>query len=155
LFVMWYRARTEEQSMTGPLLSLLQSQWSFHHLKIVSINHETEFYDVKQTPLFRVVTTGLTDLRNFDGFAFSLTWVFVGFLMLQNLHIWKNSNKNHNNNKKSCSIMLYLIIFSFLPMLVGLTNKGRNGQCMKHAVMRRVYSFIQKTWRRWSLGGGT
>jgi len=48
---------------------------------------------------------------------------------------------------------MYLIIFSFHPLLVGLANKGGNGQCMKHALMRRVYSFTQKTWRSWSLGG--
>ena len=37
------------------------------------------------------------------------------------------------------------IIFSFHPMLVSLTNKGRNGRCMKHALMRGLYNLIQNT----------
>ena len=135
--------------MTGPLLSLLQRQLSFHYLKVVSRNHATELYDVKQTPLFKLVTTCLTDLRSFDGLSFSLTWESMLVSSCYKIDTFgDNSNNNNNNNNKSCSIMMYLITFSFHLVLLGLWNKGgRNGRCMKHALMRKLYNFIQKMWR--------
>ena len=135
--------------MTGPLLSLLQRQLSFHYLKVVSRNHATELYDVKQTPLFKLVTTCLTDLRSFDGLSFSLTWESMLVSSCYKIDTFgDNSNNNNNNNNKSCSIMIYLITFSFHLVLLGLWNKGgRNGRCMKHALMRKLYNFIQKMWR--------